>query len=515
MAGEKSVRLFLLGDNKDAKAKLDEIDLKADELAAKHPELKIGIDSAAAQAKLMLLREELKSSIGEGKGGFLSSLNTGITGLLSKIPLLGNSLSGMSQSLSSVAGEGGSAASELVGIASSGVGLVAVVGVVASLAVEVGALATGAVAAGAGIGALAIFALPTLKEIFKDVNKTGAAFNKLPESVKQGIGYFRQLRSEFDKISGAIKPQVMQVFAQAMKDAAGFLPMLMPLAKSALGGISQSLSMITNALHGPMLKSFMTQMTQLSGPVIKAVVSGLIGVAGDMARLMSTFSKKDVLTAIAIAFRVVGAALNILTAIIKVSMGTFDFLTQVIRFNGHEFDVIGVTVARVARGIYRAVTGDIGSVVSFFRGLPGRIVSALGNLGGLLLSAGKSLITGLITGIENAVPGLHSALSWVTSIIPSWKGPASLDRELLYGSGQLIMGGLVRGIQDGTNGPLRSQLMNTTGVIANTKVSGAIAGSGGGIAVEVNFSADGDQALITALKKTVRVRGGNPSIFGR
>jgi hypothetical protein len=62
---------------------------------------------------------------------------------------------------------------------------------------------------------------------------------------------------------------------------------------------------------------------------------------------------------------------------------------------------------------------------------------------------------------------------------------------------------------------LAAQLSRTTNVIANTRVSGALGSSGNGIAVEVNFSADGDQALISALKKTVRVRGGDPAIFGR
>jgi len=61
MAGEKSVRLSILGDNTDAKLKLDEIDEKADALAEEHPELKIGIDTAAAQAKLAILRSELES----------------------------------------------------------------------------------------------------------------------------------------------------------------------------------------------------------------------------------------------------------------------------------------------------------------------------------------------------------------------------------------------------------------------------------------------------------------------
>lgn len=62
-SGIKSVRLAITGDNLSAKAKLDEIDVKADALADKHPELKIGIDTAAAQAKLAILREDLREGL--------------------------------------------------------------------------------------------------------------------------------------------------------------------------------------------------------------------------------------------------------------------------------------------------------------------------------------------------------------------------------------------------------------------------------------------------------------------
>lgn len=62
MAGEKSVRLSVLGDNSDAKRKIEEIDVKAEELKELNPELKVGIDTAAANEKLSILRDELKAA---------------------------------------------------------------------------------------------------------------------------------------------------------------------------------------------------------------------------------------------------------------------------------------------------------------------------------------------------------------------------------------------------------------------------------------------------------------------
>src|SRR5690606_39863705 len=50
-----------------------------------------------------------------------------------------------------------------------------------------------------------------------------------------------------------------------------------------------------------------------------------------------------------------------------------------------------------------AVSNGIRGVINFVRGLPGKIVSALGNLGSLLVNAGKSIINGLLNGLKSAV----------------------------------------------------------------------------------------------------------------
>ena len=56
----RKVILQLSADDGDTEARLDRISERADELARKHPELKVRIDTAAAAAKLGVLRAELK-----------------------------------------------------------------------------------------------------------------------------------------------------------------------------------------------------------------------------------------------------------------------------------------------------------------------------------------------------------------------------------------------------------------------------------------------------------------------
>lgn len=55
----RRVLLQLTTDDGDSEAKLDAINAKTDELSAKHPELKVKIETAAASAKLKVLRDEL------------------------------------------------------------------------------------------------------------------------------------------------------------------------------------------------------------------------------------------------------------------------------------------------------------------------------------------------------------------------------------------------------------------------------------------------------------------------
>jgi hypothetical protein len=75
------------------------------------------------------------------------------------------------------------------------------------------------------------------------------------------------------------------------------------------------------------------------------------------------------------------------------------------------------------------------------------------------------------------------------------------------------MGGLVGGLQDGMPG-LTSQLSKTTQTIAGTKVAGA-SGAGGNVEVTLQIAGGSDSKIMSLMKELIRVRGGNPAIFGR
>ncbi|MGQ4351989.1 phage tail protein [Streptomyces drozdowiczii] len=119
---------------------------------------------------------------------------------------------------------------------------------------------------------------------------------------------------------------------------------------------------------------------------------------------------------------------------------------------------------RAADGFIKQIQNLVVDAVVYFATLPQRIVGALGNLGGLLFSAGASVISGFIAGIESKVGSVRSTLSGLTSMIPNWKGPKRKDATLLTPAGKSIIKGLVAGI-DASTSSLKSKLTSVTNLI--------------------------------------------------
>lgn len=98
--------------------------------------------------------------------------------------------------------------------------------------------------------------------------------------------------------------------------------------------------------------------------------------------------------------------------------------------------------------ISAAVSNGINSVLNWVRGLPKRILSALGDLGNLLWNAGRSIINGLLNGLKSAVGAVWDFVGGIAGKIADLKGPLPYDRRLLIPAGTAIMEGLYEGLRD-------------------------------------------------------------------
>lgn len=100
----------------------------------------------------------------------------------------------------------------------------------------------------------------------------------------------------------------------------------------------------------------------------------------------------------------------------------------------------------------QTITDKWTEIVEWVRGIPGRIRNALGNLGNTLKSAGRSIISGFLSGLKAKFAEVQDWVSGIGSWIASHKGPKQYDLGLLVNNGAWIMDGLYKGLEKGFEG---------------------------------------------------------------
>jgi phage-related protein len=117
-------------------------------------------------------------------------------------------------------------------------------------------------------------------------------------------------------------------------------------------------------------------------------------------------------------------------------------------------------------GILSAAVGKLGELVSWVASLPGKILGALGDLGSLLLDAGKNMILGLLNGLKNAAGAVidffKNLISDAVDSVLSFLGISS-PSKVMHRIGEYTAQGFAHGIRDAT--PLAARAANR---LANT-----------------------------------------------
>lgn len=106
-------------------------------------------------------------------------------------------------------------------------------------------------------------------------------------------------------------------------------------------------------------------------------------------------------------------------------------------------------VALSVAGIVTSVVGAGTQIVTEVGSWPGRIGGALGNLGSVLVAAGKALMDGLLSGIKAGFQAVTNFVGTIAGTIASLKGPLPYDRIVLSPNGEALMEGLGDGLQSG------------------------------------------------------------------
>ncbi|WP_432034574.1 phage tail tape measure protein [Streptomyces antibioticus] len=178
---------------------------------------------------------------------------------------------------------------------------------------------------------------------------------------------------------------------------------------------------------------------------------------------------------------------------------------------------LGTRLAAVASAAWQrfkdSAAAKAVTLVSWVRGIPGRVKSALGNIGSLLWNAGASLIQGFINGIKSKLGSVRNAASSIVSTArnyfpfsPAKEGPFSGRGYTLY-SGRALIQGFQAGISDQLPA-LRAQLGRLPG--ATLPLATAPAGAGAAATTPaIVIDAHGmPRALVEWLRNSIRVDAG-------
>jgi phage-related protein len=119
-----------------------------------------------------------------------------------------------------------------------------------------------------------------------------------------------------------------------------------------------------------------------------------------------------------------------------------------------------------------AVSDGISKVIDWFSGIGDRVMTAIGDVGSLLVNAGGSIIDGFLKGLKQGFEDVKNFVGGIGDWIAKNKGPEAYDRALLIPHGGWIIGGLQKGIEDSMGG-LKSTLTEVTDLVSSA-VSGSI-----------------------------------------
>lgn len=258
--------------------------------------------------------------------------------------------------------------------------------------------------------------------------------DKLGPVISQVAGWFSSSSQEGGKLSNAFQNLVSA--GKAVYDA------LYPIAVDIAASIKR---------NWPEIKSTITSVVNSISGVIESFatfVTAFWNTFGDT--IMSTVGHafRGIMTTVRGALSVIRGILDVFTGILTGDWSKAWHGVQEIV--GGAINVIKGSIGTGLSAIVAVVQTKLGSVVSWFKKLPGKIMGALGGLTVALENIGVQIMAGLIRGIVSKVEELKD---WVGDIahnviVAGFSGALAIfsPSRVMHGIGENVMQGLIDGI---------------------------------------------------------------------
>ncbi|NGN92645.1 hypothetical protein G5C66_07825 [Nocardioides sp. KC13] len=192
-----------------------------------------------------------------------------------------------------------------------------------------------------------------------------------------------------EKLVPALK-RLWQMFVTAIKPALDQL--WQTIQTSVLPALAQAWRIIQAKVVPILGRLWQTFQTRIL-PVLVKVAQFILG---KVVPALIVFYARYLSTVIRVVARVVGSIAGFVRAMVSLAAG--------IRSRA-------AAIAGFFSNMRSAISQRISTIVSYFRAMPGRLIRALGNLGGRLVSAGRDLMRGFIDGVQEYASRLISAVT--------------------------------------------------------------------------------------------------------
>lgn len=340
-----------------------------------------------------------------------------------------------------------------------------------------------------------------LESFFQNVLIAVQALAPAMPALGEAFGALATVGGELLAAVAPLIAQLVEQLAPVMTQLAELLAPIIEQLGAALMPVIQALGPVLSALFavlGPLINDLLAAIVPAIGPIVQALSAALIPAF----QLVGTTVKALMPIVIPIINIIQGAFVNmmrVIQGIVNVVMGiitgnwsqAWNGIKQIgtgvwgyIKSAFYNFGQLIVGIARAAwnllgsvisggwnliksgasaawNGITSTISSGVSRAVNVVRNLPNSIRNIFSNAGSWLLSAGKNIINGLLNGISSMIGAVKNKLSSLTSMLPSWKGPAPVDKVLLTPAGEMIMQGLIKGLES-QYGAVRSSLQGLT-----------------------------------------------------
>jgi methyl-accepting chemotaxis protein len=191
------------------------------------------------------------------------------------------------------------------------------------------------------------------------------------------------------KLVPALK-RLWQMFKTAIKPALDEL--WKTIQTSVLPALQQAWKIIQAKVVPVLQRMWQTFQTRIL-PVLVKVAAFILG---KVVPALIIFYARYLSNVIKVVSRVVGSISGFVRAMVSLANGVRSRASQIAGFFSN---------------MRSAISQRIGTIVGYFRAMPGRLIGALGNLGGRLVSAGRDLMRGFISGVQDYASRLVSSVT--------------------------------------------------------------------------------------------------------